>query len=115
MKNTTGIETFKRFTPFKECKSLSESLELSGLNYSNPVFEQLPKYLQNRLQRVQNRAAGYVIGRNVKLSNVIKLNWLAIPESIEYNTMKYVYHSLHDRNWSSYLLLKTVQQKRVLR
>ena len=88
---------------------------LSRLNYSNVVFGQLPKYLQNRLQRVQNSAAGYVIGRYAKLSDVINLNWLPIHESIEYNTVKCVYHSLHDRNWPSYLRLETVQQKRVLR
>ena len=29
--------------------------------------------------------------------------------------MKCVYHSLHDRNWPSYLRLETVQQKQVLR
>ena len=29
--------------------------------------------------------------------------------------MKCVYHSLHDRNWPSYLRLETVQQKRVPR
>ena len=109
------LKTFKRFTPFKVRKSLTGSLVLSRLNYSTVVFGQLPKYLQNRLQRVQNSAAGYVIGRYAKLSDVINLNWLPIHESIEYNIVKCVYHSLHDRNWPSYLRLETVQQKRVLR
>ena len=106
------LKTFKRFIPFKVRKSLTEALVLSRLNYSTVVFEQLPKYLQNRLQRVQNSAAGYVIGRYAKLSDVINLNWLPIYESIECNTVKCVYH---DRNWPSYLRLETVPQKRILR
>ena len=109
------LKTFKRFTPFKVRKSLAESLVLSRLNYINIVFGQLPKYFQNCLQRVQNSATGYVIGRYAKLSDVINLNWLPIHESIEYNSVKSVYHSLHDRNWPSYLRLETVRQKRVLR
>ena len=109
------LKTFKRFTLFKVCKSLAESLVLSRLNCSNVVFGQLPKYLQNRLQRVQKSAAGYVIGLYAKLSDVINLNWPPIHESIQYNTVKCVYHSLHDRNWPSYLRLETVQQNRVLR
>ena len=47
--------------------------------------------------------------------DVINLNWLPIHESIEYNIMKCLYHSLDGRIWSSYLHLKTVQQKWVLR
>ena len=77
---------------------------------SNAVFGQLPKYLQNCSQRVQNSAAGYVTGRYAKLSDVINLNWLPIHESIGYNTVKCVYHSLHDRNCPSYLRLETVEQ-----
>ena len=109
------LKTFKHFTPFKIRLSMEESLMLSRLNYSNVVFGQLPKYLQNCLQRVQNSAASYVIVRYAKLSDVINSNWLPIHELIEYNTMKCVYHSLHDRNWPSYLRLKTVQEKQVLR
>ena len=109
------LKTFKHFTHFKVRKSLAESLALSRLNYNDVVFGQLPKYLQNRLHREQNSAAGYVNGQYAKLSDIINLNWLPIHESIEYNTVKCIYHSLHDRNWPSYLRLETVQQKRVLR
>ena len=78
------LKTFKRFPPFKVRKSLAESLVQSRLNYSDVVFDQLPKYLQNRLQRVQKSTAGYAIGRYDKRSNVINLNWLPIHESIKY-------------------------------
>ena len=109
------LKTFKRFTPFKVRKSLAEALVLSRLNSSNVVFGQLPKYLHNRLQHVQKSAPGCVIVRYAKLRDVINLNWLPIHESIEYYTVKCVHHSLRDRNWPSYLHLKTVQEKRVNR
>ena len=108
--NTMDIENLKRFTPLMILKSLAESLVLSRLNYSNVVFGNLPKYLQNRFQRVQKSTAGYVIGRFTKLSNVINLNCLPIHESIQYNTMKCVQHCLHDRDWPSYFCLETIQQ-----
>ena len=104
------LKTLKYFTPSKIRKSLAESLVLSRLNYSNVVFGQLPKYLQNHLLHVQKSGAGYVIGRYTKLSNVINLNWLPIHESIEYNIVECVYHSLHDRNWPSYLCLRSNDQ-----
>ena len=42
------------------------------------VYGQLLKYQNNRLQRVQNPTAGYVIN----------LNWLPIEENIKMNTVK---------------------------
>ena len=109
------LKTFKRFTPFKVRKSLAESLVLSRLNYCNVVFGQLPKYLQNRLQRVENCAAGYVLGRYAKLIDVVHLNWLPIVESIDYNIVKCAFKSLHDKNWPLYLHCETVKHRRVLR
>ena len=69
------LRIMKTFTHSKIRKSLAESLALSRLNYNNVLFGQLPNYLQNRLQRVQKSAAGYVIGQHAKLSDVINLNW----------------------------------------
>ena len=77
------LKTIKRFTPFKVRKSLAESLVPSRLNYSNAVFGQLTKYLQNRSQLVQKSAACYVICHNY--GYVINLNWLPLHESIQYN------------------------------
>ena len=47
------LRIMKTFTHSKIRKSLAESLALSRLNYSNVLIGQLPNYLQNRLQRVQ--------------------------------------------------------------
>ena len=68
-------------------KALAEVLILSKIHF-NAVYGQLPKYLINRLQRVQNTTAGYVYGCYSKMLDVINLNWLPIEENIEMNTIK---------------------------
>ena len=52
-------------------KTFAEALILSKINYCN-MYGQLPEYLINRLQRVQNTSAGYVYGRHTKMLDVIK-------------------------------------------
>ena len=92
------LTSFKRFTLFTTCKCLSESLALSRINYCNVVYGQMPKYLVKRLQRVQNCAAGYVLGRYTNAVDVVNLNWLPILEGIEYNISKLTYQGLNDKN-----------------
>ena len=77
-------------------KTLAEALILSKINYCNVVYGQLPKYLINRLQRVQNATVGYVYGRYAKTLDVINLNWLPIEENIAMNTIKLAHKSLND-------------------
>ena len=64
--NRRVLRKFNRFTPMNVRKTLAEALILSKINYCNVVYGQLPKYLINRLQRVQNTTAGYVYGRYAK-------------------------------------------------
>ena len=64
-------------------KTLAEALILSKIIYCNVVYGQLPKYLINRLQRVQNTTAGYVYRRYAKTLDGVNLNWLPIEENIE--------------------------------
>ena len=77
-------------------KTLAEALILSKINYCNVVYGQLPKYLINRLQRVQNATVGYVYGRYAKTLDVINLNWLPIEKNIPMNTIKLAHKSLND-------------------
>ena len=79
------------------------------------VYGQLPKYLINRLQRVQNTTAGYVYGRYAKTLDVINLNWLPIEEDIEMNTVKLTQKPLKDELWPDYLKLALIERKRNLR
>ena len=119
VKSTYGVlrilKTFKRFTPFKVRKSLAEALILSRLNYCNVVYGQLPVYLQNRLQRVQNCAAGYVLGRYARLIDSLSLNWLPVVENIDFNIVKYAYQALNDKLWPTCLHTETVKHNRSLR
>ena len=74
-------------------------LEFFG-NFCNVVFGQLPKYLINILQRVQNTTAGYVYGWYAKTLDVnwlnLNLNWLPIERNIEMNIVKLAHKSLND-------------------
>ena len=79
------------------------------------VYGQLPKYLINRLQRVQNTTAGYVYGRCAKTLDVINLNWLPIEENTEMNTVKLAHKSLNYKLWSNYVKLALTECKRNLR
>ena len=68
-----ALRKFSTFTSMKVRKALAEALILSKINYCNVVYGQLPNYLINRFQRVQNTTAGYVYGRYAKML-VINLN-----------------------------------------
>ena len=57
---------FRRITFTKIRKTLAKALILSKINYYNMVHGQLPKYLINRLQRVQKTTADYFYGWYVK-------------------------------------------------
>ena len=76
---------------------------------------QLPRYLINRLQRVQNITTGYVYGRYAKTLGVINLNWLPSEENIEMNTVKLAHKSLNEELWPNYLKLALIERKRNLR
>ena len=66
------------------------------MNYCNVVYSQLPKYLINRLQRVQITTTGYVYGQYTKTLDVINLNWLPIEENRELNAVKLAHKSLNN-------------------
>ena len=75
-------------------KTLAKALILPKINYCNVVYSQLPKYLINRLQGVQNTTAGYVYGQYAKTLDVINLKRLPIEENMEMNTVKLAHKSL---------------------
>ena len=59
----------------------------------------MPNYLVKRLQRVQNCAAEYVLGRYANAIDVANLNLLPILESTEYNIRKLSYQGTNYKNW----------------
>ena len=109
------LKRFKRFTPYATRKTLAESLVLSKLNYCQAVYSDIPKYLLNRLQRVQTCTAGYVIQEYARYNDIIHLKWLPIEESMQYNLAKYAFKALRTAEWPSYLPLTTLERRRNLR
>ena len=96
------LRQFKCFAPFNVCKILAETLVLYKISYCNVVYAQLPNYQINRLQRLQNTAAGYVLNRYVHMADAIEhLKWLS----------KLVLLALNDTNWPKYLPIETVKNR----
>ena len=110
-----ALRKFSRFTPFHVRKTLAETMILSKLNYSNVVYAQIPKYQVERLQKIQNIAAGYVLSRYATLNDVIQLKWLPVKEYIELNTAKIVHKSRRDKNHPSYLNVEFFDPSKKLR
>ena len=85
----TSLRHFKRFTPYKACKSLSETLIISKTRYRLVVYSQLSKYQIQQLQKTQNRVASYVLGR---------LSWLPITELMGFSTANSPYTTQTGQN-----------------
>ena len=85
----TSLRHFKRFTPYKVCKSLSETLIISKTRYRLVVYSQLSKYQIQQLQKTQNRVASYVLGR---------LSWLPITELMGFSTANSPYTTQTGQN-----------------
>ena len=68
------LRRLKNLAPFHVRKHLAESLVLSHLNYE-----------EKRLQYLQNACAGFVTRKFVGHEDIIKLNWLPVKESVEFN------------------------------
>ena len=62
--------------PFYVRKNLAESLVIAKLNYASTVFYPLPQYQVDRLQRLQNACAGFVLREYAGPEDLAYLNWL---------------------------------------
>ena len=106
---TGNTEKIKRLTPFHV---FAESLILSRINYDIVLYKNAPAYLIERIQRLQNAAAGNVLMCYSNEKYVIYLNWLLIIELIEFEISKLAYEALCYESWSNYLLLN---RKKIIR
>ena len=61
------------------------------MDYNDIVFDPLPLYLVKRLQRIQNAATSFVIGRYATTADAVK--GMAL--------LKTTYKALHDTSWPS--------------
>ena len=88
-----------------------ESLILSKLNYGNVLLSDATKFQLQRLQKVQNAAAGFVLKRRANIKDVINLKWLPIVENIDMTIAKAAYNAVNNPNWLSYLRLSRTQPR----
>ena len=103
------LKLLKRYTPYKLRKTLAEALILSKIDYGGVVYQNVPKFLIKRLQKVQTIFSGYVLNLYAKECDVIKLGWLPIIERFEFSTTKVAFKALHCPEWPDYLPLKSNQ------
>ena len=111
------VTNMKRLTDCKLRKQLSEQLVLSKLSYCDTVFDSLPAYQMERLQKVMNCAAGFTLGRYATVIDVIKLNYLPVKKKkkIQFNTAKLVHKALYKEGFPDYLKLGLTCNIRTLR
>ena len=94
---------------------LDLSLNISGNTLKRVVFDPLPLYLVKRLQRIQNAATSFVIGRYATTTDAVKIGWLPVHERREWHLLKTTYKALHDTSWPSYASLEVAKPLRNLR
>ena len=79
-------------------KSLVQSLVLSKLNFNETFTYPLPMFLQKRIQRVQNAAAGFALNSYCSEEDVLKLGWLPTLENTKLNILKFGHRALYNNN-----------------
>ena len=109
------LRKIKRFTPFNVRKQLAHSLVLSKIDYCNVLFNNTPEYMLKRLQKVQNSAASFVVGKYCKTISITELNWIPVRGRIDFSILKLVYKRLHTNTLPDYLTLRRDIPRRTLR
>ena len=113
------ISSIRHLLTTDATKTLICAFVLSRLDYCNSLLAGVPKYLVDRLQRIQNNAARLVC-RASKFDHVSpllhSLHWLSVSNRISYKISSITYSSLYD-NGPAYLsnLLTTYTPTRQLR
>ena len=108
------LRKIKNMTPQETKKSLVQSLVLSKLNFNYSVTYPHPKFLQKRVQRVQNAAAGFVLNRVCSERDVLELGWLPTLENTQLGNLKFGHRALFSEAWPEYLQLPRHNPQRTL-
>ncbi|XP_066928359.1 uncharacterized protein [Clytia hemisphaerica] len=99
------LKRLKNTASWQQRKVLMESLVLSKLTYGIALLSDATKAQIERLQKVQNAAAGFVLKRYDRTSDVIDLEWLPVAEMVDLTIAKIAHSALHNPSWPSYLKL----------
>ena len=109
------LRKFRNLMPFKLKRQVAELLVLSKMDYADAIFRPLPLRLLKRLQKVQNAAASFVLGRYAKEKDVITLGWLPMKERRDWHLMKLSFKYLSDRHKPEYIDISLKEHTRNLR
>ena len=90
------LKRLKVYTPFHVWKQLTELLILSRPAYCNNLFDNISTYMKNRLQKVQNATAAFVLNKYAEIKDVLGLKWLTTEERIELSKLIFSFKVLHD-------------------
>ena len=96
-------------------KQVAELLILSKMDYADAVFRPLSLKLQKRLQKVENAAASFVLGRYTKEKDVVSLGWLPMKERRDWHLAKLAFKYISDRNKPEYIDISLKENNRHLR
>ena len=109
------LRKIKNMTSQQTKKSLVQSLVLSKLNFNDSVTYPPTSFLQKRVQRIQNAAAGFVLNRFCSKRDVIELGWLPTLENTQLNFLKLRHRALVSAAWPEYLQPPRHNPQRTLR
>ena len=92
-----NIAFIRKYLDTNALKTVISNHILSRLDYCNVLYYALPKNIQKKLQRVQNRAARLIKGikKRERITPVlIELHWLPIRARIEFKILTLTYKAL---------------------
>lgn len=95
---TRKIRSIRKYLTDNACKTLTQALVTSKLDYCNIMYVGLPLKTVRRLQLTQNNAARVVgrVSRYNHISNTLKsLHWLPINKRCQFKTLTMTYKALH--------------------
>ena len=67
---------------------------------------------EQRLQKVQNAAAAFVLNGYCTITDIVKLNWLLVRESVQMNLSNLCFKAVHFKNFPTYLSLQPAPKPR---
>ncbi|XP_065068197.1 uncharacterized protein LOC135693593 [Rhopilema esculentum] len=97
------LRKFKYLMPYKLKRQVVELLVLSKMYHVDAVIRPLPLRLLKRLQKVQNAAASFVLGRYAKEKDVVTLGRLPMKERRDWHLLNLSHKYVHDDRKPKYI------------
>ena len=88
---------------------------MSKIDYCNVLFNALPKYQIQRVNKIIRACAGFVKCKYGELRDIAHLNWLQTEERIDFALMKLVFNGLNNKNMPENFQLKLSKENQWLR